>query len=257
MKRWKFSPFPHSTTALVLVAAALVVGSYLLPVEESQKAAAPLLTAATGQKATDGEQLEVGGAQQEADNNRQNINSVQLAANSVQQTTTGAQQGESDSVGNENGSAGSTGEQQPAAKVEIIEDGTWSQQVPSEEQAKGEGAAPVSFEEYRLQRTKSHAAAKEVLENIIQDPETTAEMRTQAQQDMVALSKVTEQELTIENLLQLRYGGEAVVFISGQQATAVLHTDEPPAEQGMTLAAQLVADYTGLPFENIVVLVMD
>ena len=104
---------------------------------------------------------------------------------------------------------------------------------------------------------KNHAAAKEVLENIIQDPETTAEMRTQAQQDMVALSKVTEQELTIENLLQLRYGGEAVVFISGQQATAVLHTDEPPAEQGMTLAAQLVADYTGLPFENIVVLVMD
>ncbi len=117
------------------------------------------------------------------------------------------------------------------------------------------------FINYRLEREKARSRQLELLQALIDDEKTSDDMRDEAQHKVIEQAGAIEQELMLESILVAQYGGEAVVFIQPEKVNVVLGLGKQPAE-GMAdreaeKIARLVDNYTGIGFENVIIVLKD
>lgn len=115
------------------------------------------------------------------------------------------------------------------------------------------------FINYRLEREKARSRQLELLQSLIDDEKTTAEMRAEAQGKVIEQAGAIEQELMLESILVAQYGGEAVVFIQPEKVNVVLALGEGRqiADNEAEKIARLVDNYTGIGFENAIIVLKD
>lgn len=117
------------------------------------------------------------------------------------------------------------------------------------------------FINYRLEREKARSRQLELLQALIDDEKTSDDMRDEAQHKVIEQADAIEQELMLESILVAQYGGEAVVFIQPEKVNVVLSLGNRPAD-GMAdreaeKIARLVDNYTGIGFENVIIVLKD
>lgn len=114
------------------------------------------------------------------------------------------------------------------------------------------------FINYRLEREKARSRQLELLQALIDDEKTTAEMRAEAQRKVIAQAEAIEQELMLESILVAKYGGEAVVFIQPEKVNVVLGVEQNElADNEAEKIARLVDNYTGIGYENVIIVLKD
>lgn len=114
------------------------------------------------------------------------------------------------------------------------------------------------FINYRLEREKARSRQLELLQGLIDDESTSDEVRAKAQERIIAQAEAIEQELMLESILVAKYGGEAAVFIQPNKANAVLNINpDKMSDKEAEKIAALVDNYTGIGYENVVVVLKD
>lgn len=114
------------------------------------------------------------------------------------------------------------------------------------------------FINYRLEREKVRSRQLEMLQQLIDDENTSAEVRNEAQSQIINQATAIEQELTLESILVAKYGGEAAVFIQPEKINLVLDLDtETISDNEAEKIARLVDNYTGVGYENIIIVLKD
>ncbi|HOL17716.1 MAG TPA: SpoIIIAH-like family protein [Bacillota bacterium] len=124
----------------------------------------------------------------------------------------------------------------------MAEDGDWGYD---------EGGA--FFMEYRLQRDRVRAQEMEMLEGIINNPNTSAEAKEEAEDMLMELVKLMEQELLIENMIKAQGYEDAVFFYRNRVATVMVKKQEL-SEREFVQIAETVAGVAGVEKEEIQVI---
>ncbi|MBC7342208.1 MAG: SpoIIIAH-like family protein [Clostridia bacterium] len=109
------------------------------------------------------------------------------------------------------------------------------------------------FIEYRLQRDRLRSQHLQLLKEIINNPNSSNESRQDAQNQLLELSRLAEQELEVENLIKAKGYPEAVVFIEPNSATVVVGSKNWQGEDANRIA-DIVARATSLTLEDIVII---
>lgn len=109
------------------------------------------------------------------------------------------------------------------------------------------------FIEYRLQRDKVRSQEIKMLENIVDNPNSTTEARQEAQRRLLDITANMEQELELEAVLEAKGYPETVTFIRSEEATVVINAPELAPEDA-TRIADVVARSTGKRLEDIVII---
>lgn len=111
----------------------------------------------------------------------------------------------------------------------------------------------IFFVEYRLERDKVRGKQLELLKKIVEDPNSVAETRQEAQQKIIQITNYLEQELQLENLIKAKGFQDAVIFIQPQSVTAVVNQKEFTREE-IAQIADLLITVTGQSIENIYII---
>lgn len=82
------------------------------------------------------------------------------------------------------------------------------------------------FSEYRLNRDKVRSQNLEALQNITKNSSLSDEVKKEAVDESVAISKLSEMELTVENLIKAKGFDDAIVIIHDGYANAIIDTGE-------------------------------
>lgn len=108
------------------------------------------------------------------------------------------------------------------------------------------------YSEYRLQREQVRSEELELLQSIIDDANSSQEMRDIASARKIAIAESMEYELMTENVLYAKDFGQTVVMLGKDTATVVLsgQLDDVTAAQ----VADAVTGVTGVSFENVVII---
>ena len=97
-----------------------------------------------------------------------------------------------------------------------------------------------------------------MLQGLIDDEKSSAEIRQQSQQKIIEQAEAIEQELMLESILVAKYGGEAAVFIQPEKVNVVLNiSPENMSDTEAEKIASVVDNYTGIGYENIIVVMKD
>lgn len=106
------------------------------------------------------------------------------------------------------------------------------------------------FADSRLERERVRSQRIELLKNIVENPNSDAEARRQAEQELIELSRRITQEAEIESLIQARGFEEVLVYLYDDASVVIVKADELTAEQAAQ-AADAVAKVAGIPFPGI------
>lgn len=106
------------------------------------------------------------------------------------------------------------------------------------------------FVEYRLSRDKLRANLIDRLDEIIKNNQTTENVRTKAQEEIILIGSMSEKELTIEGLIRAKGFDDALVFITTEEIKIVVSKDEL-SEQDMVKILDIVKSETKFDTENI------
>lgn len=120
-----------------------------------------------------------------------------------------------------------------------------------EESAAAETEARALFAAYRLERESSREQELALLQEVIDDPQSSGEARREAEQRRLAIAQAVENEAAAESLLRARGFGETVVLISGEQATVICGLELTGASAAQIAA--VTADCCGVSFENVII----
>ncbi|MBZ2173749.1 SpoIIIAH-like family protein [Schnuerera sp. xch1] len=106
------------------------------------------------------------------------------------------------------------------------------------------------FVEQRLSRDKLRAGLIDRLNEIVNNDNSSQEMITEAQQEIVEIGNVSEKELSIEGLIKAKGFEEVIVFITENNAKVVVGTEEL-TEQDVAKILNIVVSETGLDASNV------
>ncbi|NLC07326.1 MAG: SpoIIIAH-like family protein [Syntrophomonadaceae bacterium] len=106
------------------------------------------------------------------------------------------------------------------------------------------------FAEFRMERDRIRSQQVELYREIINNPDSTTEIRQEAQQKLLNLTQEIDKEMKIENLLTARGYSEAVVFLQPQAVSVVVLSPGFTAEQKQSVI-KLVSSVLGYK-ENMV-----
>lgn len=109
------------------------------------------------------------------------------------------------------------------------------------------------FVEYRMERERVRGRQVELLQGIINNPDSTEDMRREAQQRLMQVTENMERELHLENLIKAKGYSEAALFIQPGSATVILK-NSTINEQDATRIADLVSRVTGYDLNDIVII---
>jgi stage III sporulation protein AH len=106
------------------------------------------------------------------------------------------------------------------------------------------------FVEYRLSRDKLRANMIDRLDEIIDNAQTTEEVRTKAQEEIIKIGNISEKELQIEGLVKSKGFEDAIVFITDTDIKVVVSKEEL-TEQDMIKILDIVKSETTFDVSNI------
>jgi stage III sporulation protein AH len=108
------------------------------------------------------------------------------------------------------------------------------------------------FVEYRLQRDRVRANEVEMLNGMVDNPNTSAEGKKQAENQLLSLIEVMEKELLVENMLKAHGFRDAVFFYRGGVANVVVDA-ESLTEQEFIQITEMVSSATGVSMDQVTV----
>ena len=106
------------------------------------------------------------------------------------------------------------------------------------------------FVEYRLSRDKLRASLVDRLDQIVNNDNTGADTRTDAQKEIIILGSISEKELQIEGLIKGKGYEDALVFLTDKDIKVVVSSVEF-GEQDMVKILDIVKSETEYSMENI------
>jgi stage III sporulation protein AH len=106
------------------------------------------------------------------------------------------------------------------------------------------------FIDYRLERDKVRSEQIEYLKEVIDNKDTVQEIRNEAQREMVAIVKMMEKELAVENLLKAKGFKDALIFIHENSINVIVDEENLTPEQ-VAQIQDIVIRETGEKLENI------
>lgn len=106
------------------------------------------------------------------------------------------------------------------------------------------------FIEHRLSRDKLRASLIDRLNEIINNENTNEETRAKAQNEIIALGRVAELELSLEGLIKAKGFEDALVFLGDNSARVVVSTNEL-TEQDVVKILEIIKSETDIETGNI------
>jgi len=106
------------------------------------------------------------------------------------------------------------------------------------------------FIEQRLSRDKLRASLIDRLNEIINNENTTDEMRNEAQSKIISIGDLSEKELTIEGLIKAKDFEDALVFLTDENVKIIVFREEL-SEQDVVKILDIVMGETDLDASNI------
>ncbi len=114
------------------------------------------------------------------------------------------------------------------------------------------------FINYEMEREKVRSEQLELLNEMVEGENTLPEVKQEAENKILAITEGMENELLLESLLVAKYGGEAVVFVQEDKVNVILRPQEGGIDdQEAEKIAQLVDTYTGIGYENAIIVIKD
>jgi len=108
------------------------------------------------------------------------------------------------------------------------------------------------FVEYRMERERVRGQQVELLQRIVDDPDSDPDMRKEAQKRLIELTENMEKELQLESLIKAKGFEEAALFIQPGSATVIIKKEDIK-EEDATKVADIVSKVTGYELGDIVV----
>ena len=114
------------------------------------------------------------------------------------------------------------------------------------------------FVNYEMEREKVRSEQLELLNEMAADSDTLPDVKKEAENKILAITEGMENELLLESLLVAKYGGEAVVFVQEDKVNVILRPQAGKINDGdADKIAQLVDTYTGIGYENAIIVIKD
>lgn len=129
-----------------------------------------------------------------------------------------------------------------APSGDLLESGDW-----------GYDQGGAFFVEYRLQRDRVRARELEMLESILNNPNSSMESKEEAEHLMIEIIKLIEEELLVENMIKAYGFDDAIFFYRNRVATVVIRQKEL-SEREFIQVADAVAGILGIDRENVQVI---
>lgn len=101
------------------------------------------------------------------------------------------------------------------------------------------------FVEYRLERERVRSQEIDVLQQLISNPNTSAEGKIDAENRLLKLQEYMELELTVENAIKAQNFEHAIFIMQEEGALVIVDTKDLTSEQ-ILLLAEIAAGATGL-----------
>ncbi|MBS4030476.1 MAG: SpoIIIAH-like family protein [Clostridiales bacterium] len=108
------------------------------------------------------------------------------------------------------------------------------------------------FIEYRLQRDRVRASEVEMLNQMIDNPNMSAEGKKQAEEQLLKLVSMMEKEMLVENMLKA-HGYKDAIFFYQEGLVNVVVQAEQLTEQEFLQIAEMVSTVTGVKMEEVTV----
>ncbi|HHX51192.1 MAG TPA: SpoIIIAH-like family protein [Clostridia bacterium] len=135
-----------------------------------------------------------------------------------------------------------------------ISDETGSGQAGNPPQlAESNGVGDDFFIEYRLERDRQRAKEIELLQSLINDPNSATEIKQEAQAKLLQITTSLDQELTLETLILAKGYSDAVAVVQQGQVTIIVRHQDFTEEDSIRIA-ELVSRNTGYPLTKITIL---
>lgn len=122
--------------------------------------------------------------------------------------------------------------------------------VDSEETAAPKVTENAVLSEARSSKEASKKESIATLEGLINNPNTDAESKKQAEEEMIALAKNGDTETMIQNLIQAKGLGEAVVYIKDQSCTVTISCEKLGKSQTAQIQ-EIIMSQTNIPTDGI------
>lgn len=112
------------------------------------------------------------------------------------------------------------------------------------------GAGQDYYVEARLERERTRSQEADILQRIVDDPQSSGDARQKAEQALLAIARKAEEEGDAEAILKAKGYDDAIVFLADASATVVLKTfGLTPSD--VAVAADAVGRAAGLPAEDV------
>lgn len=108
------------------------------------------------------------------------------------------------------------------------------------------------YSNYRLERERVRSQEMEILTEMIADPASSEEIRTDAQRQKLAVASAIEEELLLEAMLMAKNFQDVAVFVQPGQVTVVVSGAVDGQEA--TKISDMAARTTGVDHENIIII---
>jgi stage III sporulation protein AH len=108
------------------------------------------------------------------------------------------------------------------------------------------------FIEYRLQRDRVRSNEMEVLNQMMANPNISADGKREAEKQMLALVETMEKELLVENLLKAQGYKDAIFFYHHGMANVVVQSEKLSDREFLQIA-EMVSSVTGVKMEEVTV----
>ncbi|MBC7347139.1 MAG: SpoIIIAH-like family protein, partial [Clostridia bacterium] len=109
------------------------------------------------------------------------------------------------------------------------------------------------FIEYRLERDRVRSQEIQMLREVINNPNSSAQVRNEAQQRLIRLTEYMEQEMQLEALLQAKGYTDACVFIQPTVVHVIVRAHELKEEE-LNRIGELVGRTSGRKMEEVVII---
>ncbi|HHU63170.1 MAG TPA: SpoIIIAH-like family protein [Clostridiales bacterium] len=140
--------------------------------------------------------------------------------------------------------------EEPDALDDVIVEDKKTEEADEREVISQQQTTSSFFIDYRLERDKVRSEQIEYLKEVIDNKDTVQEIRNEAQREMVAIVKMMEKELAVENLLKAKGFRDALIFIHENSINVIVDEDNLTPEQ-VAQIQDIVIRETGEKLENI------
>lgn len=123
----------------------------------------------------------------------------------------------------------------------------------TEELGSNAQSAEDYFLEYRIDRDRTRSRQIELLQNIVNNTNSSANERQEAQQKILTITNTLEQELKLENIIKAKGYEDAILFIQPSSVVVIVKGQNFNSTDA-TIIGDLVAKTTGHSLEQITII---